>query len=641
MWNLGKKDNDKAAIWEKMQNWNYQEELGSDKENAQIYDMYRDYFTNFKTDFSNVKSISEQLEGIVENLVETSFSVKSSAEYIANGAQNQAAEVGSCMNIVEIFADKMNDMDQMSKDLIQMAYEMGKENAQGKDAIHNLTETQSKNQEAIQSITEEIHTLLDKTQKINEVTQVLYEIASQTNLLALNASIEAARAGEAGKGFAVVAEEVRKLSEESRVASERINNSITDITSELDTLKNTIYQSETTFTGQTEAVNQVASAMENIHTTVDNFVDNQKVFNQDVADLLGEKERLVNSITNISSVAEQSSATTQEVASLTITQDNIASLLIKMSKELGSKVNLIDDNSKKIKTTESTEKKKKVAMIWDLDDPFWEPATKEAYKTAKILNFDITVFAPKFRGEQGTAEMVAHLNEILAGECDAIVISPIDCKEIQECLKKATDKGIKIVFLQSVIEGIPYEAVVGTNAVQCGRSAAAAAAKLMNNTGEVLVGLWSDYKMQTIEDRANGFISEMKNIPGIQVKTVNIMGGPSEEEAEKSIQKIMQEHPSVDLIYSTNVGWGLNYARYLEKHKADFKVLTVDFTKDVANYMKRGYISTAVAQRPFAWGSVTLEILSDVFGGNKVERDVDTGTYEVNPKNLQIFEKRI
>lgn len=61
---------------------------------------------------------------------------------------------------------------------------------------------------------------------ISEIARFITEIASQTNLLALNASIEAARAGEHGRGFAVVAEEVRKLAEESRVASEKATDSV-------------------------------------------------------------------------------------------------------------------------------------------------------------------------------------------------------------------------------------------------------------------------------------------------------------------------------------------------------------------------------------------------------------------------------
>ena len=55
----------------------------------------------------------------------------------------------------------------------------------------------------------------DASRQIEQIIDVIDEIAFQTNLLALNAGVEAARAGEAGKGFAVVAQEVRELAQRS------------------------------------------------------------------------------------------------------------------------------------------------------------------------------------------------------------------------------------------------------------------------------------------------------------------------------------------------------------------------------------------------------------------------------------------
>lgn len=83
--------------------------------------------------------------------------------------------------------------------------------------------------ETISETEKRIKRLGERSQEITGIVNLINTISERTHVLALNASMQAAVAGEAGRGFAVVAEEVQRLAESSRDATQQISTLVENI----------------------------------------------------------------------------------------------------------------------------------------------------------------------------------------------------------------------------------------------------------------------------------------------------------------------------------------------------------------------------------------------------------------------------
>lgn len=132
------------------------------------------------------------------------------------------------------------------------------------DNIHTLASHSEELAATSEEIDQQTQTALSDAEKSNAVTGLIKSISRQTNLLGLNASIEAARAGQHGAGFNIVAQEVRKLSAETSVATENIESSLTNINTNLLSLKDNMQQVNAASNEQAQLIQNLSEIIEEL-----------------------------------------------------------------------------------------------------------------------------------------------------------------------------------------------------------------------------------------------------------------------------------------------------------------------------------------------------------------------------------------
>ncbi len=273
--------------------------------------------TQVASSTDHILSLAENLSSSTEEINASSEEITSTVQQIARGVEQQAERTVETSRIMENMSQSIQKVAQKSEEVLGVATAAKTATTNGLTAVNETV----KKIDDIVAVTDKaknsIIELRSYSEKIEEIVNIITEIADETNLLALNAAIEAARAGDAGRGFAVVADEVRKLAEGSAQAAKEIARLVEDIHDKTES----VVQAIMTGAKETEegklVVKQSGDALLEIDTVVTKVVDlTHEIFNLTKAQA-EDTDKVVKAVEEIAAVAEETAAGTQQASAST------------------------------------------------------------------------------------------------------------------------------------------------------------------------------------------------------------------------------------------------------------------------------------------------------------------------------------
>ena len=187
-------------------------------------------------------TMNKDLNALVNRIQKSGNQITSSADQITASGRNLEATVTEQVASTNEVSATAHGIAATSRDLVKameqvaaMAEQTTVAAGNSKDNLNHIDSVMHQLIEATQVISSKLEIMDKRANNISRVVTTITVVADQTNLLSLNAALEAERAGEYGAGFSVVAREIRRLADQTAVATLEIEQMIKEMQSAVST----------------------------------------------------------------------------------------------------------------------------------------------------------------------------------------------------------------------------------------------------------------------------------------------------------------------------------------------------------------------------------------------------------------------
>ncbi|MEY9976957.1 methyl-accepting chemotaxis protein [Lysinibacillus sp. RC79] len=338
----------KGNLTVEIENLQRSDEIGQLNEGFnEMVDQLKTLITDVEEAIAEIQSTSSNLTSVAEETNAYGDEIVKAINEVSDGAVKQASDAEDTNKTAIVFAQQIEGLHDKNEVMLDASQHMKRSNQEGLINLNGLKEKSHESSELINNVYTVFNSLIVKVREIEGIVGTITEISDQTNLLALNASIEAARAGEHGKGFAVVAEEVRKLADQTSVATELVRTTLKGIESETNLVNDEMKKTNVIVRQQNDSVAITESSFKEIELSVEKIISVIGEMTAGVEYLNSSKDYIMQSIESIAMISEKNAAASEEVTASVDEQQRAIQLVSESSNDLTDEITALQESIKR------------------------------------------------------------------------------------------------------------------------------------------------------------------------------------------------------------------------------------------------------------------------------------------------------
>ena len=249
-----------------------------------------------------------------------------------------------------------------------------------------------------------------------------------------------------------------------------------------------------------------------------------------------------------------------------------------------------------------------------LSNPFFVTLAEGAEAKAEEMDAELIVVD----AGDDAAKQTSDIEDLISKNISVLIVNPVDSDAVAPAVETAISKGIKVIAVDRVVNGVEVDCSIASDNVAGAAMATEYLVELVGEGAEVAELEGVTGASATI-DRGEGFHSvadEKLNVVAKQTASFDRAEGMS------VMENILQAQPNVKGVFAHNDEMALGAVEAVLASGKDIKIVGFDATDDAVAAVKSGKMAATVAQKPELMGETAVQTAMKLINGETVEKSL-------------------